>query len=403
MKRLFAFLLIALLMAVNRPESFAAELFSADRKESISSSLSAEAVSENDASMQVDIDCKAALLMEASTGKVLTSIHEHEKRYPASVTKIMSLLLICEAIEAGKLSLADEIPATPEACSKGGSQIWLEPGETMTVDELLKATCIFSANDACTLLGEAVAGSDEAFVAMMNEKAAMLGMNDTNFENCTGLDDTAENHLTSAYDIALMSRALLKHDIVKEYSTVYMDTLRQGKTQLVNTNKLVRTYKGITGLKTGTTDKAGCCISATAERDGLSLIAVVLGARDSAERFSGAKKLLDWGFANYECFTPRVENEELPVINVYRGAERTVIPVPKAVSPVVLKRGQSKAIKAVAECGESVLAPVEKGQTLGMIKYYLDEEIIAQIRLIAPDDIPKITVFDYLKKMLLQG
>ena len=228
--------------------------------------------------------------------------NENEQYYPASVTKIMTLILVFEAIENGKLTEDMEIICSESAAAKGGSQIWLEPGEVMTVNDLLKATVVYSANDACCLLGECVAGDEEAFVKLMNEKAKELGMKNTVFLNCTGLDDDITEHKTTAYDIALMSRHLLKYDKIREYTKIWMDTLRDGETQIVNTNKLMRNYSGATGLKTGTTTKAGCCISATAERDGMELIAVVLGSPDSKSRFSAATKLLDWGFSNYEIY-----------------------------------------------------------------------------------------------------
>ena len=244
----------------------------------------------------VEIKAKAAVLMDASTGKVLMKYNENEKLYPASVTKIMPLLLVCEAIDDGRISLGDVVTVSGSASSKGGSQIWLKEGEQMTVDELLKATAVYSANDACTALGEYIAGSDEAFVNLLNERASQLGMTSTHFENCTGLDDTTENHLTTALDVAVMSRELLKHDLITNYTTIWMDSLRNGQTELVNTNKLVRFYEGTTGLKTGTTSKAGCCVSASAMRDGTHLIAVVMGSENSSDRFETAKAMLNWGF-----------------------------------------------------------------------------------------------------------
>ncbi len=351
----------------------------------------------SDTSMKVEVRCKSALLMEEKTGMVLMAMNENERLYPASVTKIMSLLLVCEAIEQGVLSLDRKIAASAEACEKGGSQIWLEEGEEMTVDELLKATCVFSANDACTLLGEAVAGSDEAFVEMMNEKAAQLGMTKTHFENCTGLDDTADDHKTTAYDIALMSRALLRHDIVKKYSKIYMDSLRGGETQLVNTNKLVRSYKGITGLKTGTTDKAGCCISATAERDGLSLIAVVLGAERSDDRFAAAKAMLDWGFANYECCTPQIDPDSIPEVHVERGVSAQITPIAADLKPLILARGQKSEIKTEFDVIQSLEAPIEKGQTLGSVRFILAGELLAEFPLKAADQVDRLKFTDYIR------
>ena len=257
------------------------------------------ASAENESQMPVDVKAKSAVLMDQSTGTVLMRMNENEKLYPASVTKIMSMLLVAEAIDSNTIRLTDAVTTSTNASKKGGSQIWLKEGETMTVDELLKATAVYSANDACTALGEYIAGSDEAFVTMMNDRAQELGMKNTHFDNCTGLDDTSATHLTTAYDIALMSRELMKHQFIQQYTKIWMDSLRDGKTELVNTNKLIRFYEGATGLKTGTTSKAGCCISATATRNGTSLIAVVMGADNSKDRFEGAKAMLNWGFANY--------------------------------------------------------------------------------------------------------
>ncbi|MBR2489480.1 MAG: D-alanyl-D-alanine carboxypeptidase, partial [Clostridia bacterium] len=245
----------------------------------------------------LEIKAKSAILLEPNTGTVLYEANADERLSPASITKVMSLLLVMEAIDRGDISLETVVSASEHACSMGGSQIWLEPGEGMTVDELLKATVIASANDACVALGELIAGSEEGFVAMMNEKAKELGMDNTTFMNCTGLD--AAGHLTTAHDVAIMSGELIKHDLIKKYSTVWMDSLRDGKSELVNTNKLVRFYEGTTGLKTGTTSVAKYCLSATAERNGLELVAVILAGDTSNDRFNGAKKLLDYGFANY--------------------------------------------------------------------------------------------------------
>ena len=252
------------------------------------------ASAENESQMPVDVKAKSAVLMDQSTGTVLMRMNENEKLYPASVTKIMSMLLVAEAIDSNTIRLTDAVTTSTNASKKGGSQIWLKEGETMTVDELLKATAVYSANDACTALGEYIAGSDEAFVTMMNDRAQELGMKNTHFDNCTGLDDTSATHLTTAYDIALMSRELMKHQFIQQYTKIWMDSLRDGKTELVNTNKLIRFYEGATGLKTGTTSKAGCCISATATRNGTSLIAVVMGADNSKDRFEGAKAMLNW-------------------------------------------------------------------------------------------------------------
>ena len=263
----------------------------------------------------LEIKAKSAVLLEPFTGKVLYDQNGDEKLPPASITKVMSLLLVMEALDRKEFELDTVVTASEHACSMGGSQIWLEPGEAMTVDELLKATVIASANDACVALGELVAGSEEGFVKLMNERAAELGMNSTTFKNCTGLD--AEGHLTTANDVAIMSGELIKHELIKNYSTVWMDSLRNGESELVNTNKLVRFYDGTTGLKTGTTSIAKYCLSATAKRGTLSLVAVVLAGETSQDRFEGAKKLLDYGFANYsfEEIKANLKEKEVLVAN----------------------------------------------------------------------------------------
>lgn len=340
----------------------------------------------------VNVNAKAYLLMDANTGTVLAAKNENEKLYPASVTKIMTLLLVCEAIDAGKLSFDQTVTCSPTAAEKGGSQIWLEAGETMTVDELLKAAFVYSANDACTLLGEQVAGSETEFVRLMNEKAASLGMKDTHFDNCTGLDDDTTSHLSTAYDIALMSRELLKKDYIKKYTTIWMDTLRNGKTQLVNTNKLIRNYSGATGLKTGTTSKAGCCVSATAERDGLGLIAVVLGAGNSKDRFSGAKALLDYGFLNYEIFCPETEESLLHDIQVSFGTKRTAAITTNPIGDVLLNKGRSAEISQTVTMEEVREAPLEKGTVVGNVKFFCGDELIAETDLIAAESVERMTI-----------
>lgn len=353
--------------------------------------------------MQVETNAKAAVLMDAATGRVLMAKNADEKLYPASVTKIMSLLLISEAVDSGKISLSDTVTASAEACSKGGSQIWLKEGEQMTVDELLKATAIASANDACTALGEYLAGDITSFIRMMNERAKQLGMKNTNFENCTGLDDTAENHLTTAYDIALMSRELIKHKRVLNYTTTWMDSLRGGETELVNTNKLVRTYKGITGLKTGTTSKAGCCVSATAQRNGLDLIAVVMGSENSKDRFASAKAMLDWGFANYSAKTLEADKSHLTAVNVISGFEKTVVPVAEGSVKVLLKKGEENSIETVTDLPIDVEAPVEKGQVLGSVKFYINKKEIGSINLCAEKEIKKMTFSEQLRRFIVSA
>ena len=337
----------------------------------------------------LDIKAKSAFLLEPYSGEVLYESNADEVLPPASITKIMSLLLVMEAIDRGDLTLETVISASEHACSMGGSQIWLEPGEAMSVDDLLKAAVIASANDATVALGEAISGSEEGFVAQMNARAEELGMTNTKFINCTGLD--AEGHLTTAHDVGLMAAALIKHPLIKEYSTVWMDTLRDGKSELVNTNKLVRFYKGTTGLKTGTTSGAGYCLAATAERDGMELVAVIMGGDTSNDRFNGAKKLLDFGFANY-AFT-----EILPQLSADFTAD--------------IKKGVKKQIKAIADdklgfispktdkseftqsivLNEGITAPVKKGDIIGRIEVYKGEEPIGTIEITAAEDVERMT------------
>ena len=349
---------------------------------------------------KLDVKAKSYVLMDVSNGKLLLGNNEHERLYPASVTKIMTLLLVIERIDSGKLSLEDKVTASTAAAGKGGSQIWLKEGETMTVDELLRAAAIGSANDACTALAEHIAGSEEGFVKLMNAKANELGMKDTNFENRTGLDDDTENHLTSAYDIALMSRELLSHERIQNYTTVWMDSLRSGATELVNTNKLVRFYKGTTGLKTGTTSKAGHCISASAMRKNLHLIAVVLGAENSTDRFEGAKALLNYGFANYETVTPNFDSSLITDVNVIKGIEQSVTPQVEKVLPMTLETGTGAKIQPEINLALSVEAPVEKGQVLGTLDFEIDGNVIASYNIVSPVEIRKINFGDMLIRLL---
>ncbi len=347
---------------------------------------------------EINVKAKAAVLMDASSGKVLYAMNEHERLYPASVTKIMAMLLFAEAIDGGRMTLEETVTASEVAAGKGGSQIWLREGEQMTVDELLRATAIGSANDACTALGEHLAGSEEGFVKMMNDRAKELGMENTHFDNCSGLDDDTDTHLTTAYDIAVMSRELLKHEFIRNYTTVWMDTLRGGETELVNTNKLVRFYKGTTGLKTGTTSKAGHCLSASAERDGLHLIAVVLGAQNSTDRFEGAKALLNYGFANYERVTVEIPAELITEVRILRGIEDTVKPEVRGIGQITLKAGEKNTLETVVELPEDVEAPVEKNQIIGTVRLKKGDEIIKEYPLISPGEVRKITFLDVVEK-----
>ena len=336
----------------------------------------------------LDIKAKSAVLLEPNTGKILYEQNADEPLPPASITKIMSLLLVMEALDRGGFTLETVVNASEHACSMGGSQIWLEPGEGMTVHDLLKATVIASANDACVALGELVAGSEEGFVELMNSRAKELGMNSTTFKNCTGLD--AEGHITTANDVAVMSGELIKHDLIKDYSTVWMDTLRDGKSELVNTNKLVRFYKGTTGLKTGTTSVAKYCLSATAERDNLSLVAVIMGGETSSDRFEGAKKLLDFGFANFAFsqIGADLKETEIPLLK----AEKKTLKV-KAEEEISLlsQKSAKNDIKRETEWNKNITAPIKKGQTVGYVNIYNGEENIGKIPIKAAENIKKMT------------
>lgn len=349
--------------------------------------------------LPIEIKAKSAILMDVSTGTVLLEYNADEKLYPASVTKIMTILLVAEAISDNKITLADRVTCSENAASKGGSQIWLEPGESMTVDELLRATVIGSANDAATLLGEYVSGSEEAFISLMNERAKELGMVNSHFVNATGLDDTADDHLTTARDIAIMSRELLKHEFIRKYTTVWMDTLRDGKTELVNTNKLVRFYEGTTGLKTGTTTKAGCCVSASAERDGLHLVAVVMGSDNSDDRFETAKAMLNYGFSTYTVFTPVIDMSLIKPVTVMNGRRDKAEVSFSDVKPILIRKGQEKDVVVSVEMCKDVSAPVLKGQTLGTVTVNLGNNKISEYAVTSACDIEKLTFFDSFLKV----
>ena len=335
----------------------------------------------------LEVGGKSAILMDQTSGTVLFEKNAHEKLAIASVTKVMTLLLVMEALDQGRITLEDPVTCSDVAASMGGSQIWLEPGEIMTVHELLKAAAVVSANDACAALAEHISGSIEGFVAEMNTRAAELGMNDTLFLDCSGLSDDA---YSSAYDVALMSRELMKHEKITEYTTIWMDTLRDGKSQLVNTNKLVRHYTGATGLKTGTTSKAGHCLSATAQRDGLGLIAVILGCETTDERFGGARKMLDYGFANYTIYTPEIDTTALTPVPVLRGLAETVTPTVELPSAFLIKKGQEKNVSCSLELAEDLEAPVYEGQVIGSISLVLDGEEIAQYDVHAAEAVDRL-------------
>ena len=341
--------------------------------------------------VQMDIPAKGVLLMDVNTGTVLYEQNSHDALPIASVTKVMTMLLIMEAIDSGKIGWQDQVTASETAAAKGGSQIYLKVGETMTVADMVKSIAVSSANDCACAMAEHIAGSETAFVEMMNAKAKALGMNDTKFVNCTGLDDAAEasEHKSSAHDVALMSRELLKnHPDITQYTTIWMDTVRNGEFGLSNTNKLVRFYNGATGLKTGFTRAAGYCLSASAKRDDLHLVAVVLGSETSQERFSACKSLLDYGYANFCIVTPTAEEQIVPV---KLGTADSVVAVPATTEGVLLDKSQQSLASCRVELEESVTAPVAQGQRLGTLYLQAGEQVLAEIPLLAKESVPKLT------------
>ena len=346
----------------------------------------------------VEVSAPSAVLMEKETGTVLFAKNEHEKLEPASVTKIMTLLLTMEAIDGGTLRYEDTVTASPHACSMGGSQIWLKEGERLTVDEMLKAVCVVSANDCAVALAEHLAGSEEAFVERMNRRAAELGMNDTTFKNACGLP--VEGHVTSAYDIALMSRELmLRHPDIRRYTTVWMDTLRDGASSLVNTNKLVRFYDGTTGLKTGSTNAAGYCISATAERNGIRLISVIMAGPDSKTRFRNAAELLNYGFGSCRLYVDE-NRDALPETKVRGGVEETVpCKYQEGFRYLDTKGVDFSAIEKEVLLEEKLTAPIEKGEAVGKVVYRLNGEILGEVPVLAGESVEKAEFLDYLKKL----
>ena len=347
------------------------------------------------------ISAPSAILMEKSTGQILYEQDAHTRLAPASVTKIMTLLLVMEALDDGRITWDDTITASAAAAAKGGSQIYLEENEQMPLRDMLKSVVVSSANDCACALAEHIAGSETAFVAMMNERAEQLGMTDTHFVNCTGLDDgaDADAHLTSAYDIALMSRALLQHEEIKQYTTIWMDTVRNGTFGLSNTNKLVRFYDGTTGLKTGFTSGAGYCLSASAERGGMELIAVVMHCDTSAHRFESAKALLNYGFSNYALVTP-TPPEAIPAVPVTLGHTERIIPVLKDTTPILIDKAKASSVQSSITVDDGVTAPVEKGQQLGLLRVTAGDEAIAEIPLVAPEAVAALTWWDVMGQML---
>ena len=348
-----------------------------------------------------EVAAKSAVLMDVETGTVLSEQNAHEALAPASVTKVMTMLLIMEAIDSGKIRWEDTVTASEEAAAKGGSQIYLKVGETMTVSDMVKSIAVSSANDCACAMAEHLSGSESAFVEQMNARAKELGMEDTHFVNCTGLDDDpeAEKHRTSAYDIAIMSRELLKnHPDIKKYTTIWMDTVRDGAFGLSNTNKMVRFYNGCTGLKTGFTTGAGYCLSASAQREGLELIAVVMGSETSKDRFSACKSLLDYGFANFALYTPQMQ--EGASVPVKLGASAAVSAVPAGETALLVDKAQRNSITTEITLEECVIAPVSRGQRLGALTVKAGEQVIAQVPLVAETEVPRLTTLDIIGKIL---
>ena len=347
----------------------------------------------------LNLESASAILIEQTTGKVLYAHNIHEQLRPASVTKVMSILLIMEALENGKISLTDQVPCSENAASMGGSQIWLDPRETLSVDEMLKAICVNSANDCVVAMAEYIAGTEESFVQMMNDKAKELGMNDTTFKNCHGLDE--DGHVTSSYDIALMSRELLtKYPDVTRYTTIWMDTLRDGKSQLSNTNKLIKNYKGATGLKTGSTSLALYNLSASATRDDLSLIAVIMKAPSTKIRFEEATKLLDYGFNQFSYKSFGKKGDLVQTININKGIQKVDGVILENDAGALVEKGKEKDVVQNVTINENISAPITAGQKVGEMTFSLDGQVISTVNLVAENSIDKINLFTMSKKVI---
>ena len=349
----------------------------------------------------LEVEAKSALLMDVATGTILFEQNSHEALAPASVTKVMTMLLIMEAIDSGKIGWGDSVTTSEAAAAKGGSQVYLKVGESMTVEDMVKSIAVSSANDCACAMAEHLAGSEAAFVEMMNHRAKELGMNDTNFVNCTGLDDSEEaaNHKTSAHDIALMSRELLRsHPDITKFTTIWMDTIRNGDFGLSNTNKMVRFYNGCTGLKTGFTSGAGYCLSSSAEREGLQLIAVVMGCETSQKRFAACKSMLDYGFANFALIQP--ELPESSAVAVKLGVTNTVKAVPAEDGCMLIDKGQKSMVTTEVALEAEVTAPVSQGQRLGTMVIKAGEQILAEIPMVAESAVEKLTFWQMYMRLL---
>ena len=349
----------------------------------------------------LEVEAKSAALIDVATGTVLFEQNAHERLAPASVTKVMTMLLIMEAIDSGKIGWGDTVTTSEAAAAKGGSQVYLKVGETMTVEQMLKSIAVSSANDCACAMAEHLAGSEEAFAETMNARAKELGMEDTHFVNCTGLDDGADaaEHKTSAYDIALMSRELLRnHPDITKFTTIWMDTIRNGTFGLSNTNKMVRFYNGCTGLKTGFTRGAGYCLSASAEREGLQLIAVVMGCETSQKRFAACKSMLDYGFANFALIQPEIP--EVSTVPVKLGVADTVTAIPASDGRMLIDKGQKSLVTTEVVLDEEVTAPVSQGQRLGTMTVKAGEQILAEIPMVAAQPVEKLTFWQMFKILL---
>jgi D-alanyl-D-alanine carboxypeptidase (penicillin-binding protein 5/6) len=380
MKRLLAFLLAALLLSTP--------------------ALAVEVLPEE----SMNLACTSAVLMEKESGSLIYAKNAHERLSPASVTKVMSLLLVAEAVDGGIISLDDTVSASARAASMGGSQIWLKEGEQLTVGELIKCVAVVSANDCTVALAEYLAGSEDAFVANMNERAAKLGLQDTHFTNSTGLFED-DNHYTSAYDVAIMSRMLLSHDFIRQYTTIWMDTIRDGAFGLTNTNRLVRFYPGATGLKTGFTTKAMYCLSASAERNGVEYIAVIMHGDTSDKRFEAAKALLDYAFSNYTTVSLRMPDPLSPVL-VELGGKESVQPVYEGPEKALVEKSNTKELRYEPELAERVQAPVSAGQRLGTLRVYTGEELLAEVPIVAADAVERMNtwkIFLMFSRRLMGG
>ena len=350
-----------------------------------------------EASAELNLTSKSCVLMESTTGKILFESNKDEHLPPASVTKVMTMLLILEAVESGRISFSDNVAASERASSMGGTQIYLEPGEVMTVDELFKSVTVPSANDAAVALAEYVAGTEDEFVRQMNVRAAELGMSNTNFTNCTGLFDD-NGHYTTAYDLALATRELLKHPIIHEYTTIWTDSLRNGTFGLANTNKMLRTYQGMNGMKTGYTQLAGHCLSGTAERNGMTLIAVVLGGPSSKERFADVASMLDFGFATYSVIDMAPEKEI--TLEVKKGKEPTVTAIPDSGFSAVVKKGSGKNTEVIIEFEPSIEAPIEKGTQVGTVSYKIGDETVSVVPIRTVNSVEKADLGDFFIKIM---